>query len=349
MHVQIREISQQDQAGLAQVDELLLAEGIQRDGHLDYICGAFDEDEQLIATGSCFQNTLRCLAVSSRHRGEALLNQLTAHLMEVQLNRGCTHLFLYTKPDVAPLMADLGFWEIARVEDALVFMENRRTGFASFCRRLEKKKVEAPRIASIVMNANPFTRGHQYLVERVAAENDVVHLFVLSEEAGPIPFAIRWQLVQEGTAHFDHVVLHPSGPYMISSATFPSYFLKDQDSVIRTQAQLDLRIFGTIAQSLGIQRRYAGHEPNSRVTALYNQTMAQQLPVQGIEFVELPRLEQRGAVISASTVRGAIHDGALDSVRDALPESTYRFFAGPEGAAVCAAIRGMPRDAVIHY
>ena len=41
----------------AQVDALLEAEGIRRDGNLDYTCGVFDDEWNLIATGSCFHNT----------------------------------------------------------------------------------------------------------------------------------------------------------------------------------------------------------------------------------------------------------------------------------------------------
>ena len=73
---------------LAQAEQLLLGEGIQRDKNLDYTCGVFDEEDTLIATGSCFGNTIRCLAVSNDHRGEGLLNQVMEHLMEVQMGRG---------------------------------------------------------------------------------------------------------------------------------------------------------------------------------------------------------------------------------------------------------------------
>ncbi len=329
----------------AQVDALLEEEGIRRDGNLDYTCGLFDDDWNLVATGSCFQNTLRCLAVSHTRQGEGLLNQIIGHLMDVQMQRGNTHLFLYTKPNSAKFMADLGFFEIGRVPGKLVFMENRRGGFQRFCGALEK--APGQRTAGIVMNANPFTLGHRYLVEHAARENDVVHLFVLSEEAGPIPFAVRKKLVTEGVAHLDNVIVHDSGPYIISSATFPSYFLKDGDTVIRTQAELDLQVFAKIAESLGIQRRYVGEEKSSHVTALYNEVMLKKLPELGVECMEIPRLAQESQVISASTVRQAIHDGRLEEVRDFLPESTYAFFAGEEGAAVCAAIRAEAN--VIHY
>ncbi len=341
----LTQIASSDRQANAQVDALLEAEGIRRDGNLDYICGLFDDDWNLAATGSCFHNTLRCLAVSSERQGEGLLNQIIGHLMEVQMHRGNAHLFLYTKPNSSKFMGDLGFYEIGRVPGKLVFMENRRNGFQHYCSSLKKR--DGQRIAGIVMNANPFTRGHLHLAEKASKENDVVHLFVLSEEAGPIPFAVRKRLVQEGVAHLDNVIIHDSGPYIISSATFPSYFLKDGDTVIRTQSELDLQVFGKIAETLGIQRRYVGEEKASHVTALYNEVMLKKLPELGIECIEIPRLEKEGRTISASTVRQAIHDGRLEEIKDFLPAATYAFFAGEEGKTVCAAIQAAKN--VVHY
>ncbi len=339
-------ISPLDKRGQRQVDELLAREGIRRDGHLDYTCGLFDGDWNLAATGSCFANTIRCLAVDGGRQGEGLLNQIVSHLMEVQIQRGNGHVFLYTKPQTARFFADLGFYEIARVEGSLVFMENRRRGFTGYCAALSQncREVDA---AAVVMNANPFTRGHLHLVERAASESGTVHLFVLSEEAGPIPFAVRRRLVREGVAHLPNVVCHDSGPYIISAATFPSYFLKDEDTVIRAHAALDLQVFGAIAESLRIRRRYVGEEPASRVTALYNEVMAQKLPELGIECRIIPRLAQEGRAVSASDFRQAVHDGALERALELLPESGRRFFTSPEAEPVIAAIRA--EDDVIHY
>ena len=272
------------------------------------------------------------------------MNEVVSHLLERQFARGCSHIFLYTKPESARFFSDLGFSEVARAERA-VFMENRRGGFASYCAGLTG--TPPGKTAAIVMNANPFTRGHRYLVEKAAGENDFVHLFVLSEEAGPIPFALRRRLVQDGVADIPNVVLHDSGPYIISSATFPSYFLKDGDDVIRAQAALDVAVFGEIARALGVTRRYVGDEPTSRVTSLYNEVMAARLPELGVDCTVVPRMETGGRVVSASAVRQAIHDDALDSVRDMLPESTYRCFASPEAARVVQAIRAM--DEAKHY
>lgn len=335
-----------DTSAQKQMDVLLEQEGIRRDGNLDYTCGLFDEDWKLAATGSCFGNTIRCLAVSNDRQGEGLLNQIVTHLMEVQAERGNTRLFLYTKPKSAKFFGNLGFCEIARVEGNLVFMENRRRGFGDFCSALEKAR-RGGRSAAIVMNANPFTLGHLHLVERAAAENDTVHLFVLSEEAGPIPFAVRKRLVEAGTAHLPNVVRHDSGPYIISSATFPSYFLKDEDTVIRTHAALDLEIFGKIALCLNITQRYVGEERTSHVTALYNEIMATRLPELGVECRVVPRLEARGKPVSASTVRKYIHDGRLEDIHPLVPESTWNYFTSPEAQSVIEAIRREKN--VIHY
>lgn len=339
-------ISLHDKRAQRQVDALLEQEGVRRDGNLDYICGIFDDELRLAAVGGCFVNTIRCLAVDGSRRGEGLLNQVVGHLMEVQTQRGNVHVFLYTKPQASRFFGDLGFYEIARVEGALVFMENRRQGFERYCAALEKSRREGE-AAAIVMNANPFTLGHLHLVERAAAENGTVHLFVLSEEAGPIPFAVRRRLVREGVAHLPNVVCHDSGPYIISSATFPSYFLKDGDDVIRTQAALDLQVFRAIAERLGIRRRYVGEEPFSRVTGIYNEIMARRLPEAGIECRIVPRWERDGRAVSASGVRQAIHDGETERALEWLPESGRRYFSGEEAAPVIAAIQA--QQDVVHY
>ena len=338
-------ISPGDARGQKQVDALLEQEGIRRDGNLDYTCGLFDSSWRLAATGSCFGNTIRCLAVDRDRQGEGLLNQIISHLMEVQTQRGNTHLFLYTKPQSARFFGDLGFYEIVQAE-GVVFMENRRRGFSDYCAALERTRKEGTS-AAIVMNANPFTLGHLHLVERAAAENNAVHLFVLSEEAGPIPFAVRQRLVREGTAHLSNVICHDSGPYIISGATFPSYFLKDGDTVIRAHAALDLAVFGRIAPCLNLTRRYVGEERTSHVTALYNEEMIRRLPELGIECRVVPRLERDGQPVSASTVRQAIHDGRLEDIRPLIPGAAWNYFTSPEAGAVIAAIQA--EQNVIHY
>lgn len=345
----ISKIYQSDKRNLKLIDELLLQEGIRKDANLDYTCAMFDSDMNVIATGSCFGNTLRCLAVSNKHQGEGLMNQIVSHLVEYQFSRGITHLFLYTKNVSAKFFKDLGFFEIVNIENQVVFMENKRTGFNDYLENLAKNNRAGEKKAALVMNCNPFTLGHQYLIEKAASENDILHLFIVSEDSSLVPFAVRKKLVMEGTAHLKNICYHETGPYIISSATFPSYFQKDEIAVIESHANLDINIFAKIAKILNINRRYVGEEPNSLVTNIYNQIMQKKLPENGIECIVIPRKKYESAnkVISASTVRQAIKDGNFEILRELVPKTTLDFFLSEEAEPVIARIRGEVN--VIHY
>ncbi len=335
-----------DRRGLDEVDALLTQEGIRRDANLDYICGMYDEKGRIIATGSCFGNTLRCFAVRSDHQGEGLLNEILSHLIEVEYERGQIRLFLYTKVQTARFFHDVGFYEIARVDQKLVFMENRRNGFSSYLKNLAKDKRDG-RSAAIVMNANPFTLGHQYLAETAAAACDTLHLFIVSEDADLFPFEVRKRLVQEGVAHLPNVICHDSGPYIISNATFPSYFLKDEETVIESHAKLDLEVFKQIAAALSITCRFVGEEPTSQVTGIYNRLMAEALPGAGIDCVVIPRKEAGGSPISASTVRRCIQTGDMEALRTLVPETTLAYLLSEEADPVLEKIRKAGN--VVHY
>ncbi len=343
----VSQVYKSDKRTMAKIRALLERVDITLDEHLDYTCAIFDEEGEPIATGSAFGSTLRCFAVHPAHQGEGLLNEVITHLMEDRMNRGFFHLFVYTKPGSAKFFKDLGFSEIAEVSGFLIFLENRRNGFSGYLKKLEAQKAPG-QAAAIVMNANPFTLGHRYLIEQAARENDAVHLFLLSENAGPIPAKLRHRLVREGVADLPNVHCHETGEYLISSATFPGYFLKSEEKILRTQARLDTALFVQIAKALDITVRYVGSEPRSVVTGIYNEVLSEALPAHGIQCRIIPRKElPDGRVISASAVRQAIHDDRLDEVADMLPETTLNFFRSPEAAPVVAAIRR--EQDVVHY
>ena len=331
----IAEVRSDDRAAMDAVDRLLAQEGIRRDPHLDYTCAMYDGDGQLAATASSYRSTLRCFAVSASHRGEGLMNQLVTHLIHRQAERGNCHLFLYTKPETAPLLGDLGFHEIARVSGSLVFMENRRSGFSNYLRALEKTK-RGGASAAIVMNANPFTLGHQYLAEQAAAHCDTLHLFIVSEDLSAVPFPVRRRLVEQGTAHIPNVVLHDCGPYLISSATFPSYFLKDESAAVAAQAALDVEVFKKIAAALNITERWVGEEPADAVTAMYNRVMVEALPKAGVRCTVLPRKTANGQPISASAVRAYFKRRELEALQALVPRTTLDYLMSPEAEALRA-------------
>ena len=334
--------------------KLLEAEGIKRDRNLDYTCAVYDSDYNIIGTGSCFGNTLRCLAVSHEHQGEGLTNKIISHLIQYQFERGNFHLFIYTKYSTYHLFKDLGFYEIVRIKDQIVFMENKKTGFKDYLNELKKNNVNnidtnKKKVAAIVMNANPFTLGHQYLIEKASKENDILHLFIVSEDKSIVPFKVRKQLIKEGTKHLTNIIYHDSGPYIISSSTFPSYFQKDEKDVIESHANLDIEIFAKIAKALDINVRYVGEEPTSLVTGIYNQLMIKKLPENGIQCVVVPRMvnKEGNEVISASEVRKAIKEGQFEKMKNMVPECTYKFFMSEEGKDVVNKIK--QADDIKHY
>lgn len=345
---QASKIYYSDKRSMQQLDTLLKKEGIQRDKNLDYTVGLFDEDYNLVATGSCFHNTLRCLAVDSDYQGEGLLNKVMTHLIDFQFNRGNIDLFLYTKCDKAKFFGDLGFHEIARVDGKVVFMENRKTGFSNYLNHLQNEtNICGSSIGAVIMNANPFTLGHQYLLETASAQCDVVHVFAVSEDISLVPFKTRYELIKKGSAHLNNIVYHETGNYIISNATFPSYFLKDSDTVIRSHAKLDIQVFIQIANALGITKRFVGTEPFSQVTDIYNQVMKTELEKACIKCIIVPRKEENSGAISASKVREMIHNDNWEELRNLVPESTFNYLISDEAKPVIEKIH-MATE-LIHY
>lgn len=337
MQYQVRQVYPFDKASQKQVLALLQGEGITVDRNLDYTAALFNEQNQMVATGSFFRNTLRCLAVRGDMQGEGLLGSLISHLREELALRGVFDVFLYTKHQAARFFTDLGFHTLAEVKPQLVFMESSATAFSQYLRTISQGAVKAKRVAAIVMNANPFTLGHQYLAEQAAAQCDVLHLFIVREDISAFPFVVRERLVKAGTAHLKNIIYHDTGPYIVSSATFPSYFLPDSEEATIAQARVDTAVFGKIAQALHINLRFVGDEPLSFATNLYNQTMAKDLPDLGAELHIIPRRQDlAGEVISATRVRKLLQSGDLDGLRALLPETTLQFLQSQEGSEVIA-------------
>ena len=180
---------------------------------------------------------------------------------------------------------------------------------------------------AIVMNCNPLTYGHKYLIEYAASQVECLYIFVVQEDKSEIPFEERFEMVRACTAQNPNIVVLPSGQYVISAFTFPDYFTKEMFKPEMTlDTSKDVIIFGKyIAPALNIKVRFAGEEPTDIVTAQYNDSMGRILPQYGIQFVEIPRLEKRGiGIISAKKVREAIKNGDWEQVKELVPETTYR-------------------------
>ena len=187
-------------------------------------------------------------------------------------------------------------------------------------------QIHKPRIGAIVMNCNPFTLGHRYLIETAAKECMKLYVFVVEEDKSVFKFEDRIELVRKGTTDISNVTVMPSGKFMISSLTFKDYFNKSELQDKQIDPTMDVEIFAKyIAPALSINVRFVGEEPLDKVTKQYNDTMRKLLPRYEIEFVEIPRIEQAESVISASRVRKLLDNKDFDAISKLVPETTLSF------------------------
>lgn len=285
---------------------------------------------QIAATISAEKNLIKCIGVAPDFRSEGLMNILFSDLISYQYNKGFYNLALFTKAEYEAIIASLGFYTICKTEN-IVFMENHKNKFRDYLQNLPQSDCSKT-VASIVMNLNPITNGHLYLIEKAAAENDVLFVFIVSEDKSVVPFDIRYQLAEASTRHFKNVILVKGGDYIISSTTFPSYFNKDYNSWIQNYCELDLTIFSKyIAKKLNITKRYVGTEPYCKVTNYYNKIMSEILTKNNIEYIEVPRLLSENDAISASRVRKLASEGDFKAIKSLVPEATYRYLISING------------------
>lgn len=305
----------------AQWEALLRKTGLEPDTQWDQTALLWD-GEALAATGSRMGNILKCIAVDPAHRGEDLTAQVLSSLRSEAFQEGHRHLFLYTKPENEMLFRGLFFYSVART-DTVLLMEDKPRGIQNFLDTLPLPET-AGTVGAAVMNCDPFTLGHRYLIETAARECDQVFVFVLSEDRSHFPAADRLELVRRGTRDLTNVTVLPTGPYLISAATFPTYFLKDRDSADTVRCGLDIEIFTRYyAPRFRITRRYVGTEPFSPMTDLYNRALEAALPQRGIDLRLIPRREGTEGPVSASAVRRKLAAG--EDVSRLVPETTLHY------------------------
>lgn len=333
------------------VEAFLAANGL-RLAPLDcYVVVTRDEDgDEILAGGGLDGNVIKCVAVSESARSEGLMNILVSRLIVIAREEGRDSVKAFTKPENEGIFKSLGFGLLASAPKAIL-MENGRGGLPEY-RKYLASLARPGRNGAIVMNANPFTKGHRYLVEQAASQVDNLYVIVVKEDRSRFPYAERKAMIEAGCAGLDNVVVCEGSDYAISAATFPTYFLKKLDDATDTQIALDLDLFvNHIAKPLGVTVRFAGSEPEDALTRRYNELMAEILPgtsvavvrqahqpdselVKGsalrqarrpIDFIEIPRLEQNGNPISATSLRRALDKGNLKEAMEYIPESSIPY------------------------
>ena len=179
-----------------------------------------------------------------------------------------------------------------------------------------------PRGGVVVMNCNPFTLGHRYLIEQAAKQVERLYVMVVREDCSLFAYTERKAMVKQGVADIENVSVIDGSDYAISRATFPTYFLKRLDDAADTQMLLDLDLFRRhISPALGATVRFVGTEPTDQLTRRYNQLMHEALK----DVRETDRLEKDGNAVSASRVRKAMEEGDMNTIRQLVPPTTLPY------------------------
>lgn len=295
------------------------------------------EGGELVAVGARAGNILKMFAVEPARQSGALLGEVVTELVGRGYAAGFDSFFVFTKPEYAVTFEALNFSLLASHERvALLEYGGGLERWLSSCRPLVRAGVNG----AVVMNSNPFTLGHRYLVETAARQVDNLYLFVVREDRSAFPFAVRFRLVREGVRDIPNAVVLDTSSYAVSGITFPAYFLKRDAPVPLIQMELDLILFASrIAPFFRIARRFVGTEPCCPTTGGYNEVMKRILPVYGIDVVEVERKRTAAGAISASRVRDALRDDDLDSLAGLVPETTLAFLRSGEAGPIREKLR----------
>lgn len=340
------------------IEAFLKRNGLRFDD-MHYYAAITDDDGEMIAGGGLKGNVIKCVAVDDAHKGGAIANTLISHLIAHANEEGHSNVMLFTKPKNRQLFESLSFRLLAEAPEA-VLMETGIGGINNMVEQLKKIKEEGevckennqgckkeektnlntstpqhlnpstpqplttttPLRGVVVMNCNPFTLGHRYLIEQAAKQVERLFVMVVREDCSLFAYAERKAMVEQGVAHLKNVTVIDGSEYAISQATFPTYFLKRLDDAADTQMLLDLDLFRRhIAPALGATVRFVGTEPTDRLTRRYNQLMHEVLA----DVRETARLEKDGNAVSASRVRKAMEQGDMSTIRQLVPPTTLPY------------------------
>ena len=337
--------------------EAFLKRNALRIDDMNYYAAVLDDDGEMIAGGGLKDDVIKCVAVDNAHKGEAIANTLVSHLISHANQEGYGCIKLFTKPKNRQLFESLSFRLLAEAPEAIL-METGIGGISNTVEALKKIKEESekykeynkeckednkeckentsylntstpqhlnttpPHGGVVVMNCNPFTLGHRYLIEQAAKQVERLYVMVVKEDCSLFAYTERKAMVEQGVADIENVSVIDGSDYAISRATFPTYFLKRLDDAADTQMLLDLDLFRRhIAPALGATVRFVGTEPTDQLTRRYNQLMHEALK----DVREINRLEKDGNAVSASRVRKAMEEGDMNTIRQLVPPTTLPY------------------------
>ncbi|MGL4901681.1 MAG: [citrate (pro-3S)-lyase] ligase [Cetobacterium sp.] len=310
------------------------------DDSIDYSL-VIRRDEEIVATASKSKNIIKCFAIDDSLRGEGVTNTLVTTLLNKSFDEGIFHSFVFTKPSNEDIFKGVGFKSISKT-DKVALLE---IGMNSIDKTINKIKSqlnwqENSSNGLLIMNCNPFTLGHQFLIEYAADKMDNILILVVEENKSSFPFNNRIDLVKKGTAHLKNVTVLPSSEYVISSATFPNYFLRKEDDSLIEFMKLDTLITAEhFCSKLNINTRFVGEEPYCNITQKYNETMIETFKNFNLNVSIIPRKEMKEKAISASRVRELLKNDEIEELKTLVPQSTFDYLISEKGKEIAERIK----------
>ena len=324
------------------IEQFLGDNGLRLDD-VDYYATLVDETtDEIVAGGGLKGGVIKCVAVADGHKGEAVANQIVSHLIAQANADGHQCVKLFTKPQNQRMFESMSFRLLAEAPKAIL-METGIGGIKRYSEELESEKGKVkseksngklhhlntspqhpimPPSGIIIMNCNPFTLGHRYLIEQAAQQVETLYILVVREDCSMFGYDERKAMIVRGVAHINNVVVCDGSEYSISATTFPTYFLKSLSDASDTQMTLDIDLYRRhIAPALGATVRFVGTEPDDPLTRRYNELMKSMLP----DVREVARLEKSGVAVSASRVRKAIVENHLAQAARLVPPTTVPY------------------------
>ncbi len=319
------------ESDFAILKSLLIKEGLSFDTYVTESFLLYDQNLP-IATFSLYHHVIKMIAIKDSYQGQNITTYIMNYLTSYLTEKGIFKYFLFTKPSQKYIFDALDFKLILETQEVL-FYENKYQSIEDTLNDL-KRQIDLPLndVGSIVMNCNPITNGHLYLIEKASKNHETLLIFLVEENESVFSFDVRYQLIKEATKHLSNVRILLSTKYIISKATFPSYFMKDINTHTHAYMHLDIQVFiAYFMKTFNISKRYVGEEPLDPMTHLYNETMHQLL---GKKLEIIPRLSNNHQVISASYIRQLAKNKAFDEIKLLVPKPTYDYLISKEGQAL---------------
>lgn len=182
------------------------------------------------------------------------------------------------------------------------------------------------KIGAIVMNCDPFHKGHRYVIEQAMKQVECLIIFLIRESRTLFNFEERLQMVEEGVRDIENIIVVPNGDFVLSENNFREYYVRREDEVAAINAKYDLNVFAEyIAGPLHISHRFAGKETGNNTMKVYNDVMKELLPSKGITYVEVPKMMIDGEIIRSSRIRRHIRKQEYGKAFIMMTEPTKRY------------------------